>query len=235
MAKDIAIESWEHFIRVLDGYTNLFWYFRGVRSPDYSLVPKIGRQGAVRAYDLTLEKYLYEFIQDSSSPISRLSSNDGIGVGHLAQHHGLPTRLLDWSHSPLVAAYFAVEGSAPDENCCVYACESRQNHKNSDLDFYTEKIVAFYRPPHISPRIAAQHAAFSIHPNPTEPFQPPSLTRFLIPSVKRREFSRKLSLFGFNRATLFPSLDGVADYLSTEAQIWRWAKDVPQTSENIDE
>ena len=79
--------------------------FRGVGSADYSLQTSLSRLGGT-ADDLErhMLRNFRKYAQKEAVPHD--SVWNWLAV---AQHHGLPTRLLDWSYSPYVALHFATE------------------------------------------------------------------------------------------------------------------------------
>jgi len=72
-----------------------------------------------------------------------------------------------------------------------------------------------YYPPHISARIPAQSALFTIEPDPISPMDGDEIIKIVIPQVAKSEIGRRLYELGVTYETLFPDLDGISAY-------WDW-------------
>ncbi|RBI60154.1 FRG domain-containing protein [halophilic archaeon] len=101
------------------------YVFRGMTDTEHTLQTSLQRfVGNSGKWDLEVHllrnfrQYARQEIDQPESPFHLMA---------LAQHHGLPTRLLDWTYSPAVAAYFATGGS-PDADGAVWAVDYEAAH-----------------------------------------------------------------------------------------------------------
>lgn len=169
-----------------------------------------------------LEEFLRHIPAHSSIDITNLWN-----VMTLAQHHGLPTRFLDWTVNPLVATYFACEGDSYEDSAVwvVWGFDEKKAFPNNPMDidqiFHITPIV-------ISPRIQVQAGEFTAHPDgkPIEDHlqENDHLLKFIIPLRQRIRILLQLDFLGINRRSLFPDLDGLGQYL-------KWRVNTPELIE----
>jgi FRG domain len=127
----------------MENDSGIFW-FRGHRSRTWEVQPRIWRD-----YDKNSERnFTNRFCARSATRYQSLPEYDEDALWlSLMQHHGLPTRLLDWTRSPLVAAYFAVEGyifdrSREPEDAVIWMLDPHALNRSEGFPDVTPSIEA---------------------------------------------------------------------------------------------
>ena len=168
-------------------------------------------------------------------------STDRWEVLAIAQHHGLPTRLLDWSYNPFVAAWFAVnrppvKGQGPGV-IWIHVPEF-EDYVTSDertkcpLEFKRPDVgrPVVFEPKYVTARIRAQDGLFTVHQfnERRKAFMAADrfgshrqcMTKALIPSSRFESMRDELDSIGVHAAALFPDLDGLARKIADSFSEW---------------
>jgi len=216
MKNSITIDSVEDILEILSKHrksSNI--KYRGQSKKEWQLIPKAGRP----PFNLRDDQNLFgQWKRRAIAYIDKENHTEWEWLA-IAQHTGVPTRLLDWTHNPLVAIFFAcIENLESDGSLFIYKPKALYNI-SQNTPFKIEKdTVKFFQPSASSNRIINQFGYFSIHNQPslemTEKTTDGKLERIVIKSEIKKDIIFMLNQFGINNLTIFPDLEGLAKHLT---------------------
>jgi hypothetical protein len=162
----------------------------------------------------------------------------------LMQHYGAPTRALDWTRSPFVAAYFAVrdnpraDGTVFWVNAEDVARKSAQTRGatkpdflRADLDRCPDPTVVVIEGKLQNERMIAQQGLFTVCSNSRLPHDVAiqrmlshtvlvTFGRWEIPAALKPTFLWHLHSMNITARSLFPGLDGLGRSVSDQVRLW---------------
>lgn len=136
--RELQPQSWQEFKDWFWALSAGGWVFRGQREADWEISSSLERSipASLRdSDDPKIRELIGNFLEAAEGPVfdkftGRLDQYVGaeegtdsiLGKMALMQHHGVPTRLIDFTQSPYVATFFAIEDALnPESQCAVWA------------------------------------------------------------------------------------------------------------------
>jgi len=221
-----TIRSWKDLAALIEklAHQDTTWIFRGEPSETYELRPASGRQGdaagrvRIFKYDVNREREALRRFMYDAQPYVGFAPRSALEWLAIAQHHGMATRLLDWTESLLVAAFFAADQAGTRGHALIYGTSGLPVLDPDDApDPFSIEQVSIYRPRHLDVRIAAHRSVFTVHPDPTAAFESPDLHAWKVSQDACRDLKVVLDACAINYASLFPDLEGLARHIG-----WRY-------------
>lgn len=194
------------------------WIYRGQADNSWSLTPKAGRPEFLGNDLSTFSDWKNKAVAFTDFPKHDLECLA------IAQHHGLATRLLDWSNNPLVAAYFACKDE-PCKDGAIYVFFPSNLIEAESFNIYgqVDTTIKHYIPRSIASRIINQSGRFTYHSDPSkpiefdeigDPFDGQQLKKILIPKEIKEEIIDELNIYNINEIGVFPDLDGLSRHFN---------------------
>ena len=215
-------------------------WFRGQTTAEWSLTPSYHRiKNPYKGMELD---YFEQFRQIASST-PKTFQLDKWGWLTLAQHHMLPTRLLDWTTQPLIALYFACQhpsdpefdkkdtNGIPQRTITPIGTTGKPpllDAADTNLDIYHPATAVLgaqlppiaVRAPFLFERIIFQSGSFTIHPYPNLHNDPlgSCVTKALIPDSAKKAILKELATLGISEFTIYRDLDRAAMHIKGDAK-----------------
>jgi hypothetical protein len=205
---------------------------------DRPLLPKFARVARDRwmrqETHLTERRLMDEFTRVARPYVAPNRPQDMYEWAALAQHHGIPTRLLDWTGNPLFALWFALQDDPTipkeEEFGTLWILRVNETHLlplDAPDSLYALRRTYVFRPVHVTVRIVAQDGWFTVHlyqqakdrfvPLERQSLFKGSLTKYLVPRIKRYRLREDLERLGVSDAVLFPELARLSQDLVARA------------------